>query len=122
MHNCLRLRVAICHRFCLKRKPPPELLWCKWQGGGDDGLFLSKTNRVVVLLLQATQFAVHCFHQWLHKRLVVEIVQFVRVVEQVVEFPVVDVVVEVYEFISAVAHAVVSLHAMLGRVFVEVIV
>ena len=64
----------------------------------------------------------HGFHQRLHERLAVEVVQLVRVVEQVVELPVVDVVIEVDELISAVAHTVVSLHAMLGRVFVEVIV
>ncbi len=62
-----------------------------------------RNYRVVILLLQLHEFLAHRFDDGLHSGQV-------------------DIVVEVDEFITAVAHAVVAFHSVLGGIFVVVIV
>ena len=73
-------------------------------------VLVSRNYRVFVLLLEFYEAVAHLLNERFHCRHIVDIVHLVRVVEQVVEFPMVDVVVEVNEFVAPVAHAVVALH------------
>ena len=97
----------------------PQRVAARWVG------FLQsvfRNYRVVILLLQLHEFVAHRFDDGLHSGQVVDVVHLVRVVGEVVKLPVVDIVVEVDEFITAVAHAVVAFHSVLGGIFVEVVV
>lgn len=78
---------------------------------------------VIVLLLELDELLHQTLGDSLITLLSVEIVQLFRVGVQVVEFPLVDVVVEVDEFPSVgSADTIVALHAVLRGVFVIVVV
>lgn len=78
---------------------------------------------VVVLLLELDKLLHQTLGDSLITLLSVEIVQLFRVGVQVVEFPFVDVVVEVDEFPSVgSADTIMALHAVLRRIFVIVVV
>ena len=84
-------------------------------------LFL-QAYRVIVLLLQIGELLHHTLGDALSARLFVEVVELVGVVLEVVEFPLVNVVIEVDELVALVAYTVVALHGMLGWILVEVVV
>ena len=77
---------------------------------------------VIVLLLQGGELLHHALGDALGTGLSVEVVKLVGVVLEVIEFPCVDVVVEVDELVALVAYAIVTLHRVLGWILVEVVV
>lgn len=58
------------------------------------------------------------FHTWL----TIDIVHLSRVLPEIVEFPLIDVIIEMYQTVSLVPHSVMTLYCMFCRVFVEMIV
>ena len=70
--------------------------------------FLRVADAVIVLNLQTEQFFFHFASDFLHAGTAVEVVHLGGVGLEVVEFPRVDVVVEVDEFVTLIAHTVVT--------------
>lgn len=79
-------------------------------------------NGVLVLGLEFLQLGVQVAGHFLVARLAIKVVHFLGVFLEVVEFPLVDVVVEVDELVALGAHTIVALHHVLGRILVEVVV
>ena len=77
---------------------------------------------IIKLLLEFGELLHHTLGDALGAGLSVEVVELVGVVLQVVQLPLVDVVVEVDELVAIVAYAIVALHGMLGRILIEVVV
>ena len=84
------------------------------------GIF--REDGIVVLDLQLLETFEQLLSHLLHAGLPVKIVQFVGIGLQVVEFPNVYVVVEVHEFVTLGADAVVALHGVFGGIFVMMVI
>ena len=77
---------------------------------------------VSVLFPESCQLYFQAVGESLIARLSAEVVQLIGVFQQIVEFPCVNVMIEMYELVSVSADAVMPLHAVFGRILVEMII
>ena len=80
------------------------------------------SDAIVVLHLETKEFLLHLTGDFFHAGFTIEIVHLGGIGFQIIEFPSIDVVVEMDEFVAIVAHAVVATHTVLCGILVVVIV
>src|ERR1043166_5593536 len=84
-------------------------------------LNIGKLFAIVEIFFQPVKFVRQFLPRRRISRLLVNIVEFVRILPQIEQFPLVDAI-EINQFVAIRAHAVMRLHPMIGRVMVVTII
>lgn len=76
-------------------------------------------DRILVLSLEPYQLSLQVSRDLLIARLSIQIVHFCRILLQIVQFPFVNVIIEMDELVTVRTHAIVTLDHMLGRELIK---
>ena len=81
-----------------------------------------KARRIIILFLELPEFIFHHGNLYGIGRVIIKIMQLMRVIFMFIKFPAFIVFIEMNQLLPVIAHPVMALHHMLGRIFIEMII